>query len=525
MTTLTTFASKNPDKPALIYAAASEGGSEWVETYGELEERSRRIGVLMRNLGLEAGDCVAVLMANDDEFMDVFWAAHRIGLYFTPVNWHLQVDEVEYIVDNCDAKALVAHQRFGEIAAKATASNSRLVKRICIGGDTAGFESLESLLANVPKEAELGDEFEGSIMLYSSGTTGRPKGVRRPLAKVPAGDPAANIVTIAMAAMFGMVEDDHYLTPAPLYHAAPLVYTAAQQRIGATSVIMRQFDPEEALRMIDRHNITTSQWVPTHFRRLLRLPQEVKQKYDLSSLRLAVHAAAPCPIPLKEQMIEWWGDAIVEYYAGTEGGGTLIRADDWMNHKGSVGRHLASGTIHILDDEGQAIIEAGVEGNIYFEAPDNEANRFRYHKDDEKTANTYRGKLFTRGDVGYLDADGYLFLTDRQSHMIISGGMNIYPQETEDLLIMHPKVDDVAVIGVPNAEMGEEVKAVVIPVDGREAGPALEQELIDYCRKGIAHYKCPRSVDFVVELPRTETGKMAKRKLRDRYWKDVNGRI
>jgi len=525
MTTITTFASKNPDKPALIYGSSPDGARERVETYGELEQCSRRIGVLLRNLGLEAGDCVAVLMANDDEFMDIFWAAHRVGLYFTPVNWHLQVDEVEYIVDNCDAKVLVAHQRFGEIAEKATASNSRLVKRISVGGEISGFESLESLLADISTDAELGDEYEGSVMLYSSGTTGRPKGVRRPLAKVPAGDPVTNIGTIGMAALFGMVEDDVYLTPAPLYHAAPLIYTAAQQRIGATSVIMRQFDPEDALRMIDRHKITTSQWVPTHFRRLVRLPEEVRKKYDVSSLRLAVHAAAPCPIPLKEQMIEWWGDAIVEYYAGTEGGGTLIRADDWMNHKGSVGRHMASGTIHILDEEGQSITEAGVEGDIYFEAPDDEASRFRYHKDEEKTAKTYRGKMFTLGDVGYLDADGFLFLTDRQSHMIISGGVNIYPQETEDHLIMHPKVDDVAVIGVPSAEMGEEVKAVVIPVDGCDAGPALAQELIDYCREGIAHYKCPRSIDFVGELPRTETGKMAKRKLRDQYWKDTEGRI
>jgi long-chain acyl-CoA synthetase len=525
MTTITTFASKNPDKPALIYGPRQAGGTEQVETYGELEERSRRIGVLLRSLGLVAGDCIAVLMANDDEFMDLFWAAHRVGLYFTPVNWHLQVDEVEYIVDNCDAKVLIAHQRFGEVAAMATASNSRLVEKMSIGGEISGFQSLESLLNEVPREAELGEEYEGSVMLYSSGTTGRPKGVRRALAKVPAGDPLTNLTTLGIAALFGLVEDDRYLSPAPLYHAAPLVYTATQQRIGATCVIMRQFDPEEALQLIDRHKITTSQWVPTHFRRLVRLPQEVKDRYDISSLRVAVHAAAPCPVPLKEQMIEWWGDAIVEYYAGTEGGGTLIRADDWMNHKGSVGRHMSSGTIHILDDEGQAITEAGAEGNIYFEAPDDEASRFRYHKDEEKTAKTYRGKMFTLGDVGYLDADGFLFLTDRQSHMIISGGVNIYPQETEDYLIMHPKVDDVAVIGVPSAEMGEEVKAVVIPINGREAGPVLEQELIDHCRDGIAHYKCPRSIDFVDELPRTETGKMAKRKLRDRYWKDAGGRI
>ena len=525
MTTIATFASKNPGKPAVIYGPQERGGAERVESYGELEERSRRIGVLLRSLGLGPGDGVAVLMANDDEFMDIFWAAHRVGLYFTPVNWHLQVDEVEYIVDNCDAKVLVAHQRFGDLASKATANNDRLVKTISVGGEISGFESLESLLSDVPKEVELGEEFEGSIMLYSSGTTGRPKGVRRPLAKVPAGDPLTNLASLAIAGLFGLVEDDRYLSPAPLYHAAPLVYTAAQQRIGATSIILRRFDPEEALRMIDRYRVTTSQWVPAHFHRLVRLPQEAKEKYDVSSLRVAVHAAAPCPIPLKEQMIEWWGDAIVEYYAGTEGGGTMIRADEWMDHKGSVGRHMAQGTIHILDDQGKAITDAGAEGNIFFEAPDDEASRFRYHKDEEKTLTTYRGKLFTLGDVGYLDADGYLYLTDRQSHMIISGGVNIYPQETENYLIMHPEVDDVAVIGVPSADMGEEVKAVVIPVDGREAGLALAQELIEYCRDGIAHYKCPRSIDFVDELPRTETGKMAKRKLRDLYWKDADGRI
>jgi long-chain acyl-CoA synthetase len=297
------------------------------------------------------------------------------------------------------------------------------------------------------------------------------------------------------------------------------------QRIGATALVMRRFDPEEALRMIDKWKLTASQWVPTHFRRLVSLPAEVRKKYDVSSLRVAVHAAAPCPIPLKEEMIGWFGDAIVEYYAGTEGGGTLIRAQEWLQKKGSVGRHWAGGVVHILDEEGREITEPNKEGAIYFDAPPDPAARFEYHKDAQKTASTYRGSMFTIGDIGYKDADGYLFLTDRQSNMIISGGVNIYPQETESHLVMHPKVHDVAVIGVPNEDLGEEVKAVVVPAPGVTPGPDLERELIAFCRDHIAHYKCPRTIDFASELPRLETGKMAKRKLREKYWSGHSSRI
>jgi long-chain acyl-CoA synthetase len=518
MTTISKFACETPDKPAIIY-----GDNEHVETYREVEQRSRRIARALLDLGLEPGDCIAVVLANDNEFFDIYWAAHRIGIYFTPINWHLQVDEIEYIVDNCDAKVVFAHSRFAEITNKAIASNQHLIAQVSVDGPCEGFTPLSDFLRDVEDAPDIGEELEGSVMLYSSGTTGRPKGVRRPLARVPAGDPATNIGAIGLFALFGMVPDDIYLCPAPLYHAAPIAYTAGQHRLGATAVIMRQFDAEEALRFIDTYKVTTSQWVPTHFRRLTRLPDATKQRYDLSSLRVAVHAAAPCPVPLKQEMIEWWGDAIVEYYAGTEGGGTIIHAADWIEHKGSVGRHWANGTVHVLDPEGQDVSGPNIEGDIYFEAPPAKEHRFRYHKDSKKTETTYRDNLFTLGDVGYLDADGFLFLTDRQSHMIISGGVNIYPQETEDLLIMHPKVDDVAVIGVPSEEMGEEVKAVVVAVDGQEAGPALAQELIDYCRDAIAHYKCPRSIDFTLELPRTETGKMAKRKLRDRYWSEKDG--
>lgn len=507
-----TFARKNPDKPAVIY-----GNGEFVETYGELESRSRAIAHLLRRAGLVAGDSVAALCGNDENFFDIFWACHRIGLYFTPVNWHLQHDEVEYIVDNCDAKAFFVHARFGELGSRIAAESPRLLARYSVGGPLAGCSELGAASAAVADEP-LDNELEGSLMLYSSGTTGRPKGVRRPLTGKPAGDAASNIAAVGLLMLFGITEEDRYLVPAPLYHAAPLVFSAAHHRIGATTVVMRRFDPEEALRTIQDQKITASQWVPTHFRRLTQLPEAVRRAYDVSSMKVAIHAAAPCPIPLKEQMIAWWGDTIVEYYAGTEGGGTLIRAQDWLAHKGSVGRHWANDKIYILDEEGHEIDAPHKEGGVFFKAPPDAGQRFKYYKDDKKTEGSYRGDLFTLGDIGYLDDDGFLFLTDRQSNMIISGGVNIYPQETESHLVMHPKVQDVAVIGVPNEEMGEEVKAVVIPTPDAVAGPELEAELIQFCRDHIAHYKCPRTIDFVSELPRTETGKMAKRKLRARYW-------
>ncbi|RIL05346.1 MAG: acyl-CoA synthetase [Proteobacteria bacterium] len=520
MFTITPHASKHPDRAAVVY-----GNGEFVETYGELEERSRRLAHVFGSWGLGPGDCVAVLLANDDVFYDVFWACHRAGLYFTPVNWHLQRDEVEYIVDNCDAKAFVAHARFAEVAAGVAAKVPRLAVSASVGGSIPGFRALEEELASAPADEPLGAELEGSVMLYSSGTTGRPKGVRRPLLKVPAGDPRAAVAVVGLTALFGMREGDRYLSPAPLYHAAPLTFASGQHRIGATTVIMRRFDAEDALRIIQDQKVTTSQWVPTHFKRLLSLPEAIRRRYDVSRLRVAVHAAAPCPIAVKEAMIAWWGDAIMEYYAGTEGGGTLIRAQEWLAHKGSVGRHWTNGKVHILDESGAEIDEPNREGAIYFESPPDPDARFNYYKDAAKTADTYRGDLFTIGDIGYLDADGYLYLTDRQSNMIISGGVNIYPQETESHLVTHPKVHDVAVIGVPNEEMGEEVKAVVVPAEGVEPGPALEDELIQFCRAHIAHYKCPRSIDFATELPRTETGKMQKRKLRDRYWQGHGSRL
>jgi acyl-CoA synthetase (AMP-forming)/AMP-acid ligase II len=519
MSTIQTRAEQHPDKPAIVF-----GNGETTISYGELEQRSRRLAHLFRAEGLEYGDGVALLMANEDPFYDVYWAAMRSGLYFTPLNWHLQLDEVRYIVDNCDAKVLLVSDRFAKIATAIASEIPKVQTRICYGDGIDGFRRFDELIADIPEDAPLDDQMEGAAMLYSSGTTGYPKGVRTRLSGRPAGDPVAMIAVAGLMGMFGFNEDDRYLSPAPLYHAAPLAFSTAQQRIGSTAVVMRSFDAEDALRTIQDQKITTSQWVPTHFRRLLQLPDDVRSRYDLSSLRVAVHAAAPCPVPVKEAMIQWWGPVVVEYYAGTEGGGTMIHSEEWMQHKGSVGRHWAGGTLHILDEDGGEVTEPGVEGAIYFEGPEDPEARFKYYKDDEKTASSYRGRLFTLGDIGYLDADGFLYLTDRKSHMIISGGVNIYPQEVENHLSTHPNVDDVAVIGVPNEEMGEEVKAVVIP---RQAEPdeALAEKLIEFCREHIAHYKCPRSIDFVEELPRLPNGKLLKRSLRERYWQDQGSRI
>ena len=519
MASVANHAETRPDHPAVIF-----GNGERTISYRDLERSSRRMAHLLRALGVEPGDAIAVMLGNEELFFDAYWAAMRLGIYFVPINWHLQEAEVTYVVDNCDARVLIASADWHKTLSGAQIPEQ--VVKLSSGGAMPGYRPIEDALAASPEDAELADQLEGNTMLYSSGTTGFPKGVRTKLPNLPAGHESVGLrAQLSMGGLFGITADSRYICPAPLYHAAPLAFTMSVLRIGGTAVVMPQFDPEDALRVIQDQKITASQWVPTHFRRMLHLPDEVRARYDTSSLQVAIHAAAPCPIPIKRQMIEWWGPVILEYYAGTEGGGTIIRSDEWLDHAGSVGKHWAGGEVHILDDEGEEIQEAGVEGAIYFDAPEEVSERFRYYKDDAKTEDSYRGSRFTLGDIGYKDADGYLYLTDRKSNMIISGGANIYPQEIENHLASHPKVEDVAVIGVPNEDFGEEVKAVVIPRDRNAAGPALGQELIDYCREGIAHYKCPRSVDFVDELPRTPTGKLVKRKLRDEYWAEHEGKL
>jgi acyl-CoA synthetase (AMP-forming)/AMP-acid ligase II len=506
-------AEKTPDKPAVVMARSGE-----TVTYAQLDARSNQAAQLFYGLGLRPGDHIALCMENNARYHEICWAAQRSGLYYTAISSRLTPPEVEYIVDDCDARVFVTSETMGELAEALSDRCPRLEARLMVGRPSGGFASYEEARDAWPA-TPLAEELEGAQMLYSSGTTGRPKGVKHPLTGRPAGTPPP--LALGLMGLYGADEKAVYLSPAPLYHAAPLAFTMSFLRVGATVVVMEHFDAAEALRLIERHRITHSQWVPTMFVRMLKLPEEERARHDVSSLKAAIHAAAPCPIPVKEQMIAWWGPVIYEYYAGTEGNGfCAIDSEQWLAHKGSVGKPL-NAKVHVLDEEGHEL-PPGEIGTIYFES--NVA--FEYHKDPEKTAGARSKEGYTTlGDVGYLDEDGFLYLTDRKAHMIISGGVNIYPQETENVLVTHPKVYDAAVIGVPNEEFGEEVKAVVQPVDMAAAGPELERELIEFCRARISHLKCPRSVDFLAELPRHPTGKLYKRLLKDRYWTDHESRI
>jgi long-chain acyl-CoA synthetase len=499
-------AQTNPDKPALVLPARGV-----TVTYGALNDASNRAAQLFRSLGLGPGAGIAILLENHQSFYEIVWGAQRAGLYYTPMSTRLTPGEVEYIVDDCDAQVLVTSTAMAGLAGALREKMPRLRARFTLDGTLPGYASWEEATGRQPA-TPIADEMEGSDLLYSSGTTGRPKGVKLKLRRDPLGTP--NALIALTKGLYGFGPDAVYLSPAPLYHAAPLRFNLAMQRHGGTCVIMEHFDAAEFLHLIARHRVTHTQVVPTMFIRLLKLPPEERTRHDLSSLRVAIHAAAPCPIPVKEQMIAWWGPKIMEYYAGTEGNGfCAIGAEDWLTHKGSVGRALL-GTIRILDDEFHEL-PVGEAGTIYFEG----GPGFEYHKDAAKTASSRSPQGFsTLGDIGYVDPEGYLYLTDRKANMIISGGVNIYPQECENLLATHPKVADCAVFGVPNEEFGEEVKAVVQPHDMAEAGPALEAELLAFCRAGLSHVKCPRSIDFEAELPRLDTGKLYKRILRDRYW-------
>lgn len=496
--------------PALITA----GG---VVSFGALYDRSQRVAAALHEVGLRRGDGVALVLPNRPEFFEITWGCQLSGLYYTAVNTHFTPDEVAYVIDDSEAKAVFVDASMAALAARIREVNASVRVHLVVGGELAGWRSYEDALTTAAAPPPASD---GSEMLYSSGTTGRPKAVRRPLPLDGNGSWAQAVLEMALIHKYGMKPSDVYLSPAPLYHAAGVNYTMAVNRVGAASIIMEKFDAENVLRLIETHRVTHAQFVPTMFVRMLKLPQAVRDKYDVSSLQCVIHAAAPCPVDVKHQMMDWFGPIIHEYYGGTEGfAGTTIGPHEWLAHPGSVGIPMTA--VHVVGEDG-AELPLGESGELYFEGgPD-----FEYFKDPAKTASVFNDRGWrTLGDMGYLDADGYLYLTDRSTFMIVSGGVNIYPQEVENLLIMHPKLVDAAVFGVPNEEFGEEVKAVVQPVAGVEPSSELEAELIEYCRSHLATYKCPRTIEFDAELPRDPNGKLYKRRIRDKYWQGRMSRI
>ena len=514
-----THAETTPDKPAVIMA-----GSGSVLTYRELDDRSNQLAQLMHAAGLRRGDHVSIFMENRPEYFEVFWAAMRSGLYITTINRYLQPDETQYILEDSTCKALFTSAAMAELMAPIPGLVPDLEILLSLDGGIDGFDDYRSALDRFPAE-RLAEQPRGESMLYSSGTTGRPKGIKRPLGDVQIDAPDGGApITLLVAGLFGMSADSVYLSPAPLYHSAPLAFTTGVQSLGGTTVIMERFDAAEALRHIEQYRVTHSQWVPTMFSRMLKLPEEQRTGYDWSSHQVAVHAAAPCPVEVKKQMFELWGPILHEYYAGTEANGFVYCGpQDWLDHPGTVGKSIL-GTIHVCDEEGNELPN-GESGIIYFER---EEMPFEYHNAPDKTRSAqhpHHPNWSALGDVGYIDDDGFLFLTDRKAFMIIAGGVNIYPQEIEDCLIMHPKVADIAVFGVPNVDLGEEVKAVVQPEAGVTADDDLARELTAFATEHLARYKVPRSIDFRDELPRLPTGKLYKRLLRDEYWGTKDSKI
>jgi long-chain acyl-CoA synthetase len=501
-----TFAKTSPDRAAVIM-----GGSGEVVTYAQLDERSNQLAHLLRERGLRPASVLAVCMENNSTYHVVQWAARRSGLYLVPINHHLTADEVAYIVNDSGSDALITSAATAALAEQLTAEVIPAVgTRLILDAEVAGWDDLRTATAEQPV-SPIADEMEGDLLQYSSGTTGRPKGIKRPFTERPISLEAD--ATTAFLRAINFTEGDIFLSPAPLYHTAPIVWSSGVHRMGGTSVVMERFDPVKALELIQHYRVTHSLMVPTMFVRMLKLPEGERRGFDVTSLQTVVHAAAPCPVEIKRQMIEWWGPLISEFYSSSEvAGATFITAPDWLQHPGSVGKPMI-GTPHILGDDGTELA-TGEIGQIWFSG----GMPFEYHNDPDKTKQAWDDHGWaTVGDIGYVDGDGYLFLTDRKSFMIISGGVNIYPQEAENVLIEHPKVLDAAVFGVPNAEMGEEVKAVVQPRDWADAGPELAEELTAYCRSKLASYKCPRSIDFRAELPRSDTGKLYKRGLQQEY--------
>ena len=512
------YVEQHPDRPAFIMASTGEE-----VTHAELEARANRLAHALRDHGLAPGDHYSIFMENNDRYLEACAAGERSGLYYTCINSYLTAEEVAYIVDNSDSQVLITSPAKREVALAAAKDCPKLTAIFVVDepgdsgdGRVRDFVEATSSFPDTP----IADERLGTPMLYSSGTTGRPKGIARPLPVQPPGEmmPLFQFLT----GLWHYREDMIYLSPAPLYHSAPQAAVNLTIRIGGTVIIMERFDPVEYLRLVEHYQVTHTQLVPTMFSRMLKMPEEERTRFDLSSLEIAVHAAAPCPVQVKEQMIEWWGPIIHEYYGATEGlGFTACDSEEWLAHKGSVGKVML-GDLHILDDEMNEL-PMGQPGTIWFKT----ATPFEYHNDPGKTAESTSpdGTMTTVGDVGYVDEDNFLYLTDRKTFMIISGGVNIYPQETEDLLITHPKIADAAVIGVPNEDLGEEVKAIVQTMPDVEPGDDLTEELLAFCREHLSRQKVPRSIDYRDELPRLPTGKLYKRKLRDEYWGEGNQKI
>ncbi|MEU4423162.1 acyl-CoA synthetase [Actinoplanes sp. NPDC024001] len=476
-------------------------------TYGELAAEADRISRGLRSAGLSAGDTVALLLPNGADILTAYFAAVQIGLHVVPLNWHLTGAELGYILRDSGARAFIAHERFTRAAQDAAFTGDRFAV-----GDIPGFEPLESLGAG--GSGRPGGRTMGALMVYTSGTSGRPKGVRRPLLGLDPDDVPP--VSLWFFGLFGLRPfDDHvHLCCSPLYHTAVMNFAVISVQFGHTVVVMDHWDAEEFLRLVERHRVTHSHMVPTQFRRLLALPAETRSRYDVSSMRAMIHGAAPCPQPVKRAMLDWFGPVVIEYYAASEGGGTLITAAEWQERPGSVGRAWPGSRVRVLDDDGKDA-PAGTPGQVYLQMGD---ATFEYHGDAEKTRASWRDRMFTVGDIGYLDDDGYLFLCDRASDVIITGGVNVYPAEIESELAVHPAVGDVAVFGIPHDEWGEEIKAVVQPAPGVTTGPELTAELLDFLAGRLARFKLPRTVDYVGELPRDPNGKLYKRLLRDPYW-------
>jgi long-chain acyl-CoA synthetase len=479
-------------------------------TFAELNARANRFARLLRERGMRPGDTLALLCHNCFELVEALVATRRIGVRLTPINFHLGADEVGYILRDCDAKVFMASARFADVAAPASRDIAELRTRIAVGGEIPGFEARDALLEPYA-ETDIADPVLGGNMLYTSGSTGKPKGVARP------SNPPPGVATATSRIYTGGYQPgaDLHLCTGPLYHAAPLAYSLALPLLGGAGVVLMDgWEAERSLALIEEHRITHTHMVPTMFHRLLALPAEQRKRFELSSLRYLLHGAAPCPVEVKRELIAWLGPVVFEYYGATEGTGTFVDSETWLRKPGTVGKPEPRDQIKVLDEEGKEL-PPGAVGTVSLKSP--AATRFTYHKDTQKTEAAFRGDYFTVGDMGYLDADDYLFLTDRSANLIISGGVNIYPAESDAVLLTHPAIRDVAVIGVPNREWGEEVKAVVELKPGYEPSAALARELIDHCRSRLAHYKCPRSVDFVTSLPRYDSGKLSKHALREQY--------